>query len=243
MVPPNRIVHPIPARVAPKQDDLEQLARPEARLRPMRQRLRKSIMDDSDDELQLAPLAVGQMVQALLHHPSLAGCVADAKGNSYLGPPIGGEIQRIHHSVEIAGLHAENTAHVWYFALTPTLVGSGHLERHHNTVSWRRDGVGDQERVTSYDLNFILVEVAIAFQCDSGDQGWVSLFSKNERFPHLLGAKPLHKFTAADSDLFVLLDWDLYPFGNSLVCQPPPENWKSAEGIEISVPADECIGI
>lgn len=68
--------------MTPEQDDLDQLAYSEARLRPMRDRLGEPLPDEAHDELQLAALPFWQVVQVLLHRPSVAVCEADAKGIS-----------------------------------------------------------------------------------------------------------------------------------------------------------------
>lgn len=61
------IIHPVSPGVAAKQDDLEQFSRPKPRLRPMRDRLGEPLPDHAHHELQLAPFAFRQVVQALLH--------------------------------------------------------------------------------------------------------------------------------------------------------------------------------
>lgn len=60
-IPPNS------PRMAPEQNNLEQLPRPEPGLGPMCDRFREAVADDTDDEVQLAAFAFRQMVQTLLH--------------------------------------------------------------------------------------------------------------------------------------------------------------------------------
>jgi saccharopine dehydrogenase-like NADP-dependent oxidoreductase len=65
----DRIGHPVAARVAPEQHDLEDPALALVRAGPARDGVLELGEQHLGDALQLAPLALGQVLQAGFHHP------------------------------------------------------------------------------------------------------------------------------------------------------------------------------
>src|SRR5437870_10599740 len=66
-IAPDRVLDPVAARVAAKQDDLEQLAAAQPRHSAAGNREGKAVPEALDHERQLAPLGIGQMIKIAVH--------------------------------------------------------------------------------------------------------------------------------------------------------------------------------